>query len=76
VCHRRGRSGARPAEFCGWRPGDDVVHEEFGTGWVQGAGHGGVSVRFETRSSGPGVARTFAQADPQLSRGDPADCLK
>jgi DNA polymerase-4 len=67
---------ARPAEFSGWRPGDDVVHEEFGTGWVQGAGHGRVSVRFETRSSGPGVARTFAQADPQLSRGDPSDCLK
>ncbi|HEV7980615.1 DNA polymerase IV [Amycolatopsis sp.] len=67
---------APPPEFGGWRPGDDVVHPEFGTGWVQGAGHGRVTVRFETRRSGPGVARTFAQADPLLSRGDPADCLK
>jgi DNA polymerase-4 len=60
----------------GWRQGDDVVHEEFGTGWVQGAGHGRVTVRFEHRTSGPGVARTFEQEDPALRRGDPGDCLK
>jgi DNA polymerase IV len=59
-----------------WRQGDDVVHAELGTGWVQGAGHGRVTVRFETRSSGPGVAKTFEQADPALSRGEPGDCLK
>ncbi|MBE1498112.1 DNA polymerase-4 [Amycolatopsis lexingtonensis] len=59
-----------------WRQGDDVVHEEFGTGWVQGAGHGRVTVRFEHRSSGPGVARTFPQSDPALTRGDPGDCLR
>ncbi|WP_020662011.1 DNA polymerase IV [Amycolatopsis benzoatilytica] len=59
----------------GWRPGDDVVHAEHGTGWVQGAGHGRVTVRFETRVSGPGVARTFDQSDPALTRGQPADCL-
>ena len=52
-----------------WRQGDDVVHEEFGTGWVQGAGHGRVTVRFETRSCGPGVAKTFLQDDPALRRG-------
>jgi DNA polymerase-4 len=67
---------APPAEFSGWRPGDDVVHDEFGTGWVQGAGHGRVTARFEKRSSGPGVARTFEQADPRLRRGDALDCLK
>jgi DNA polymerase-4 len=59
-----------------WRQGDDVVHEELGTGWVQGAGHGRVTVRFETRSSGPGVAKTFLQDDPALTRGEPGDCLK
>lgn len=64
-----------PVVFSGWRPGDDVVHEEHGTGWVQGAGHGRVTVRFETRSSGPGVARTFEQEDPALRRGEPGDCL-
>lgn len=42
-----------------WRVGDDVAHRDFGHGWVQGAGHGVVTVRFETRGSGPGVARTF-----------------
>lgn len=64
-----------PVVFSGWRPGDDVVHEEHGTGWVQGAGHGRVTVRFETLSSGPGVARTFEQEDPALRRGEPGDCL-
>ena len=42
-----------------WRVGDDVAHRDFGHGWVQGAGHGVVTVRFETRASGPGPARTF-----------------
>ncbi|QRP44681.1 DNA polymerase IV [Amycolatopsis sp. FDAARGOS 1241] len=68
--------GSAPVSSSGWRQGDDVVHAEFGTGWVQGAGHGRVTVRFETRSSGPGVARTFEQTDPALTRGDPKDCLK
>jgi DNA polymerase IV len=43
-----------------WRVGDDVTHRDLGHGWVQGAGHGVVTVRFETRSSGPGPARTFS----------------
>ena len=43
-----------------WRVGDDVTHPDLGHGWVQGAGHGVVTVRFETRSSGPGPARTFS----------------
>ncbi|WP_037811974.1 DNA polymerase IV [Amycolatopsis nivea] len=67
--------GSAPVSSSGWRPGDDVVHAEYGTGWVQGAGHGRVTVRFETRTSGPGVARTFDQTDPALTRGEPADCL-
>jgi DNA polymerase-4 len=44
----------------GWRVGDDVTHRDLGHGWVQGAGHGVVTVRFETRGSGPGPARTFS----------------
>ena len=59
----------------GWRVGDDVVHPQFGHGWVQGAGHGVVSVRFETRSSGPGLMRTFAIGTPDLSAADPLDSL-
>jgi DNA polymerase-4 len=54
-----------------WHPGDDVRHPEHGHGWVQGAGHGRVTVRFETRTSGPGRARTLAADDPHLTRADP-----
>src|SRR4029077_8482638 len=42
-----------------WRVGDDVVHTEYGHGWIQGAGHGVMTVRFETRSTGPGPVHTF-----------------
>ncbi len=59
-----------------WRPGDDVAHPEHGHGWVQGAGHGRVTVRFETRSTGPGRARTFADDDPALTRADPLGSLR
>jgi DNA polymerase-4 len=64
----------------GWRIGDDVTHPEFGHGWVQGAGHGVVSVRFETRLSGPGVMRTFAAGSverdsAELSSANPVDSL-
>lgn len=58
-----------------WRAGDDVQHAEHGHGWVQGSGHGRVTVRFETASTGRGVARTFAVADPLLSAADPVASL-
>lgn len=62
-----------------WRIGDDVAHREFGHGWVQGAGHGVVTVRFETRSTGPGPARTFASESPSesgdITPADPVDSL-
>ncbi|MDT7708861.1 MAG: polymerase [Pseudonocardiales bacterium] len=59
-----------------WRPGDDVRHAEHGHGWVQGAGHGRVTVRFETRSTGPGRARTVAADDPALTRAEPLASLE
>lgn len=58
-----------------WRVGDDVAHTEFGHGWVQGAGHGVMTVRFETRETGAGSARTFRADDPALSRANPVDSL-
>ncbi len=69
-----GPAVATPA-VSGWRVGDDVSHTEFGHGWVQGAGHGVMSVRFETRASGPGVMRTFADDIPDIQRADPLDSL-
>ena len=58
-----------------WRVGDDVTHRERGHGWVQGAGHGVVTVRFETRGSGPGQARTFASDTTDITPADPIDSL-
>ena len=58
-----------------WRVGDDVAHRELGHGWVQGAGHGVVTVRFETRSSGPGQARTFPADTGDLAAANPVDSL-
>lgn len=63
------------AEPAGWRVGDDVTHPGYGHGWVQGAGHGVVSVRFETRGSGPGPMRTFAIETAELTSADPVASL-
>lgn len=54
-----------------WYPGRDVGHTEYGHGWVQGSGHGRVTVRFESRSTGPGPAYTFAADDNALTPADP-----
>jgi DNA polymerase-4 len=58
-----------------WRVGDDVVHTEFGHGWIQGAGHGVMTVRFETRSTGPGPVHTFPDGTPGIDRANPVDSL-
>jgi DNA polymerase-4 len=71
-----GRPGDTPQRQATlWFPGLDVAHPEFGHGWVQGAGLGVVTVRFETSSTGPGPARTFAADDISLSRADPLGSL-
>ncbi len=58
-----------------WRVGDDVTHVVHGHGWVQGAGHGVMTVRFETRGSGPGSALTFREDCPDMTRANPVDSL-
>ncbi|HYB38057.1 MAG TPA: DNA polymerase IV [Mycobacterium sp.] len=58
-----------------WRVGDDVAHRDLGHGWVQGAGHGVVTVRFETRGSGPGPARTFPADSCDITSANPVDSL-
>jgi DNA polymerase IV len=62
-------------EASAWRVGDDVTHRDLGHGWVQGAGHGVVTVRFETRSSGPGPAQTFQSDTGEISPANPVDSL-
>jgi DNA polymerase-4 len=54
-----------------WRPGSDVEHDAHGRGWVWGSGVGRVTVRFETRDSGPGPVRTVAVDDPALHLAEP-----
>jgi DNA polymerase-4 len=61
-----------------YRPGQDVQHDDFGRGWVWGAGLGLVTVRFETAQTGPGPIRTLSADDPALrpaglQPSDPAD---
>lgn len=58
-----------------WRIGDDVRHSGYGHGWVQGAGHGVMTIRFETRASGPGQAHTVAHDSKDVSRANPVDSL-
>jgi DNA polymerase-4 len=54
-----------------WIPGQDVLHAERGPGWVQGAGLGRVTVRFEGPHTPVGPIATFSTADPALSPADP-----
>jgi len=68
-------AGPVTAETEPWRVGDDVTHRQLGHGWVQGAGHGVVTVRFETRGSGPGQARTFASDTTDITPANPIDSL-
>jgi DNA polymerase-4 len=62
-------------EAGGWRVGDDVAHPEFGHGWIQGAGHGVMTVRFESRSTGPGPVFTLPVDTPDVVRANPVDSL-
>lgn len=54
-----------------WSPGLDIQHAQYGPGWIWGAGLGRVTVRFETRHSGPGPVRTFTIGDPELLQTAP-----
>lgn len=66
---------SEPAVAAAWHATQDVDHPDFGHGWIQGVGHGRVSVRFETAATGPGFTKTFADDDPLLTPGDPLDSL-
>lgn len=54
-----------------WTPGQDVLHAQRGAGWVQGAGLGRVTVRFEGPHTGPGPIATYAITDPALTPAEP-----
>ncbi len=54
-----------------WSPGQDVRHDRYGAGWVQGSGLGRVTVRFEEPGSAPGRVRTFRTDDSELQPSEP-----
>ncbi|APT92241.1 DNA polymerase IV [Corynebacterium phocae] len=66
---------APPDKAPAWLPTQDVYHEDFGHGWIQGSGHGVVSVRFETRATGPGFFKSIREDDDKLRPGNPLDSL-
>ena len=51
-------------------PGMDVIHQQFGAGWVWGSGRGTVTVRFETALTLPGPVRSFRVTDPALQAAE------
>lgn len=59
-----------------WLAGQDVRHAQRGPGWVQGAGVGRVTVRFEGPGTEPGRIGTFAVEDPELEPVDAADVAR
>jgi DNA polymerase-4 len=59
-----------------WLAGQDVRHAAHGEGWVQGAGVGRVTVRFEGPGTAPGRIATFRVDDPDLEAMDAADVAR
>lgn len=64
------------AEARRWLAGQDVRHAERGPGWVQGAGLGRVTVRFEGPDTPAGRIGTFAVDDPALEPVDAAEVAR
>jgi DNA polymerase IV len=59
-----------------WLAGQDVRHAERGPGWVQGAGLGRVTVRFEGPDTPPGRISTLRVDDPDLEPVDSAEVAR
>ena len=64
-----------PSGTRAWAATQDVWHSEHGHGWIQGAGHGFVTVRFETRATGRGPVKNLRADDPELHPADPVASL-
>lgn len=59
-----------------WLAGQDVRHTSLGPGWVQGAGLGRVTVRFEGPDTPPGRISTLSVDDPELAPVDSAEVAR
>ena len=54
-----------------WPPGVDLIHDEYGRGWVWGSGRGIVTCRFEYRGSEIGRVKSVPQDDEALHPAHP-----
>jgi DNA polymerase-4 len=70
--------GPMPVELSArrWLAGQDVRHAQRGRGWVQGAGVGRVTIRFEGPDTGPGRIGTYRTDDPDLEPVDAAEVAR
>ena len=59
-----------------WLAGQDVRHAERGPGWVQGAGLGRVTIRFEGPDTPAGRIGTFSVDDPALEAVDSGEVAR
>jgi DNA polymerase IV len=64
------RAAAQDGQVAAWLPGQDVLHDTYGPGWVWGSRRGLVTIRFETPQTGPGPIRTVPADDPGLHHAD------
>ena len=55
----------------GRRVGDDVTHPELGHGWIQGAGHGVMTVRFEIPRHGTRAGADVPRRRPRCAQRQP-----
>lgn len=58
-----------------WKRGMDVHHPEYGHGWIQGVGHGFITVRFESRTRTSPTSKTFKENTSGLEIADPLNSL-
>ena len=67
--HQHEEEDRHPAHH--WYPGNDVVHDEHGRGWVERVEDDAVTIRFETPDTPPGPARRLPRDDAGLRPAPP-----
>jgi DNA polymerase IV len=67
--HKQEAEAGHPAHH--WYPGNDVVHDQHGRGWVERVEDDAVTVRFETPDTPPGLARRLPRDDAGLHPAPP-----
>ena len=61
-------SGEEEPDQRPWAPGADVVHAQWGRGWVEQVDGSELVIRFESEDTPPGPVRRLAALDLALTR--------